>query len=409
MKKTVLKKYAHLIAVTGAGIKKGQEVMISASVEQPEFVRILVDECYRAGAAKVIVEWSDQALTKIHYRHRSIRTLTTIEKWEIERWEHRAQKLPVMIYLESDDPDGLAGINQKKVATVQQANYKIIKPFRDRMENKYQWCIAAVPGEKWAKKMFPGEKKNRAIEKLWEAILYTSRADGDDPVAAWDEHNANLTSRGEYLNSLGIEKLHYRSKNGTDLTVGMMKESVFLGGGETALGTGIYFNPNIPTEEVFSTPMRGSADGLVVATKPLSYRGELIEDFTVRFENGKAVEVTAAKNRELLEQMISMDEGAAYLGEVALVPYDSPIRNSELTFYNTLFDENACCHLALGMGFVNCVKDYDKYTLEECRAKGVNDSMIHVDFMIGSEDLEIDAICYDGKTVPIFRNGNWAF
>jgi aminopeptidase len=409
MKKTVLKKYARLIARKGANVQKGQEVMVMASVEQPEFVRMLVDECYRAGAAKVIVEWSDQALTKLHYRHRSLKVLSTLEKWEVERLEHRAQKLPVMIYIESDDPDGLSGVDQKKIASAQQNKYKIIKPFRDRMENRYQWCIAAVPGEKWAKKMFPAEKKNQAVEKLWNAILYTSRADGDDPVAAWDAHNADLAARSEYLNGLGIEKLHYTSANGTDLTVGMMECSTFLGGGENALGSGIYFNPNIPTEEVFSTPKRGCADGLVVATKPLSYRGELIEDFTVRFEGGKAVEVTAKKNCELLKQMISMDDGAAYLGEVALVPYDSPIRNSELTFYNTLFDENACCHLALGMGFVNCVKDYEKYTLEECREMGVNDSMIHVDFMIGSEDLNIDAICRDGRVVPVFRNGNWAF
>ncbi len=409
MKKTVIRQYAKLIAVKGANIQKGQEVMIYASVENPEFVRMLVEECYRSGAGKVIVEWSYQPLTKINYRYRSLMTLSKIEEWEVARLEHRATTLPVMIYVESEDPDGLAGINQVKMAKAQQALYPITKPYRDRMENKYQWCIAAIPGEKWAKKMFPNEKKNRAIEKLWEAILYTSRADGNDPVLAWIKHNADLKSRCKYLNDLGIKELHYTSSNGTDFTVGMMPNAIFLGGSEEALGSGIEFNPNIPSEECFTTPMRGQAEGIVYATRPLSYRGQLIENFSIRFEGGKAVEVHAEKNEELLKQMVSMDEGAGYLGEVALVPYDSPIRNSELTFYNTLFDENACCHLALGMGFANCVRDYGNYTLEECREMGVNDSMIHVDFMIGSEDLSIDAICEDGKAVPVFRNGNWAF
>ena len=408
MKKTVMKKYAQLIAVTGANVQKGQEVMINSSVETAEFARMVAEECYRAGAKKVIVEWSYQPLEKTNYRYRSIKTLSTIEKWEIERLEHRATVLPAMIYLESEDPDGLAGVNQQKVAKARQARYPIIKPFRDRMENRYQWVIAAVPGEKWAKKMFPKLSRHQAVEKLWEAILYTSRADGEDPINDWKKHNANLAEKCRYLNSLGIDELIYHSSNGTDFRVGLIPDVDFLGGGETSL-QGVYYNPNMPTEEVFTSPMRGKAEGPVVATRPLSYQGQLIENFSVRFENGKAVEVHAEKNEELLRQMISMDEGAAYLGECSLVPYDSPIQNSGLTFYNTLFDENACCHLALGMGFVNCVRDFDKYTLEECREKGINDSMIHVDFMIGSADLDIDAKTRDGRTVAIFRNGNWAF
>ena len=408
MKKTVMKKYAQLIAVTGANVQKGQEVMINSSVETAEFARMVAEECYRAGAKKVIVEWSYQPLEKTNYRYRSVKTLSTIEKWEIERLEHRATVLPAMIYLESEDPDGLAGVNQQKVAKARQARYPIIKPFRDRMENRYQWVIAAVPGEKWAKKMFPKLSRHQAVEKLWEAILYTARADGEDPISDWKKHNANLAEKCRYLNSLGIDELIYHSSNGTDFRVGLIPDVDFLGGGETSL-QGVYYNPNMPTEEVFTSPMRGKAEGTVVATRPLSYQGQLIENFSVRFENGKAVEVHAEKNEELLRQMISMDEGAAYLGECSLVPYDSPIQNSGLTNYNTLFDENACCHLALGMGFVNCVRDFDKYTLEECREKGINDSMIHVDFMIGSADLDIDAKTRDGRTVAIFRNGNWAF
>lgn len=408
MKKTILRKYAKLIARVGVKIRKGQDVVIQAELDQPEFVEMLTDECYKAGARKVTVEWSHQPLQKYHVRHRSLKTLSTLDDWEVAKLEHYADTLPCRIYLISEDPDGLCGINQEKNAKALQARYKVIKPIRDKMENKYQWCIAAVPGVKWAKKVFPGERASRAVELLWEAILKTSRVD-EDPDEAWRKHNEDLARRCEYLNSLGIESLEYKSSNGTDLKVGMIPDALFCGGGEYALGSGNYFNPNIPSEEVFTTPKRGEAEGIVYSTKPLSYRGELIEDFSIRFEGGRAVEVKAKRGEELLKQMISMDEGASYLGECALVPYDSPIRNSGILFYNTLFDENAACHLALGMGFSNCLKDYEKYTLDECREKGINDSQIHEDFMIGSEDLSITAHTRDGRDVPIFRDGNWAF
>ena len=408
MKKTILRKYAKLIARVGVKIRKGQDVVIQAELDQPEFVEMLTDECYKAGARKVTVEWSHQPLQKYHVRHRSLKTLSTLDDWEVAKLEHYADTLPCRIYLISEDPDGLCGINQEKNAKALQARYKVIKPIRDKMENKYQWCIAAVPGVKWAKKVFPGERASRAVELLWEAILKTSRVD-EDPEEAWRKHNEDLARRCEYLNSLGIESLEYKSSNGTDFKVGMIPDALFCGGGEYALGSGNYFNPNIPSEEVFTTPKRGEAEGIVYSTKPLSYRGELIEDFSIRFEGGRAVEVKAKRGEELLKQMISMDEGASYLGECALVPYDSPIRNSGILFYNTLFDENAACHLALGMGFSNCLKDYEKYTLDECREKGINDSQIHEDFMIGSEDLSITAYTRDGRDVPIFRDGNWAF
>ena len=227
-------------------------------------------------------------------------------------------------------------------------------------------------------------------------------------MKAWQEHNADLHDRCAYLNSLNIRSLHYTADNGTDLTVGMIPEGEWKGGGDTSL-QGIFFNPNIPTEECFISPKRGQAEGIVYSTKPLSYQGQLIENFSVRFENGKAVEVKAEKGEELLKTMISMDEGAAYLGECALVPQRSPIAESGILFYNTLFDENAACHLALGMGFADTIQDFQNKTLEECRALGINDSMIHEDFMIGCDSLDIDGICEDGKVVPIFRGGNWAF
>lgn len=407
MKKTVLRNYARLIARVGVNIEKGQEVCVYAGLDQPEFVKLVVEECYRAGAKKVTVEWDYQPLTKVHLRSRSLKTLQKVENWEIEKMRWRAETLPCRIHLISDDPDGLKGVNMEKLAKSSQARYKVMKPFREQTEGKEQWCIAAVPGAAWAKKVFPGLRTSQAIEKLWEAILSTSRVT-DDPIAAWKAHNDDLDARCAYLNALELRELHYTASNGTDLRVGMIPEAHFCGGGETSL-TGHYFNPNIPSEEVFISPKRGLAEGTVYASMPLSYQGQLIEDFSVRFENGKAVEVHAKKNEALLRQMIGMDEGAAYLGECALVPFDSPIRNAGILFYETLFDENAACHLALGAGYIDTLRDYDRYTLEESHALGINESMIHVDFMIGTADLCVDGLTADGKVVPIFRDGNWAF
>lgn len=407
MKKTVLREYAKLIIRCGANVQKGQEVLIYAGLDQPEFVQMVVEEAYKAKAKKVTVEWDYQPLQKIHTRYQSVKTMGAVEEWQKAKLQHYVDVIPCRIHLISEDPDGLKGVNMEKLAKARQMRYPIMKPYHDQLENKDQWCIAAVPGVAWAKKMFPNLSKNQAVEKLWEAILSTSRVN-DDPVKAWEEHNADLQARCDYLNNLGIESLHYTAENGTDFTVGMIPEAQFCGGGETSL-QGIFFNPNIPTEECFISPMRGKAEGIVYATKPLSYQGQLIENFSVRFEGGKAVEVHAEKGEELLKTMIAMDEGAAYLGECALVPQASPIAESGLLFYNTLFDENAACHLALGMGFADTIRDFQNKSLEECRKLGINDSMIHEDFMIGCDTMNIDAICADGKVVPIFRNGNWAF
>ena len=408
MNKTRLKKYANLIARCGVNVQKGQEVVVNAGLDQPEFVKMVVDECYKAGAKKVSVEWSYQPLTKLNVRYCTEKVLGTVEKWQVEKLEHRAETLPCMIHLISEDPDGLAGINQKKMAKSMAARAKIIKPIRTKMENKYQWCIAAVPGKEWAKKVFPGEKASVAVEKLWEAILSTSRVN-DDPIEAWRKHNEDLASRCKFMNALGIKELKYKSASGTDFRVGLLPNAIFMAGGEETLGSNIYYNPNIPSEELFTSPRKGDADGIVYSSRPLSYGGQLIDKFWIRFEGGKAVEVGAEKNEELLRQLIGMDEGAAYLGECALVPYNSPIRESGLLFYNTLFDENAACHLALGRGFTNVIKGYENYTEKELHDMGINDSFVHEDFMIGTEDMSIIAVCGDGREVKIFENGNWAF
>ena len=294
MKKTVLKRYARLIAETGVNVQKGQEVFIVAGLDQPDFVAMVVEACYRRGASRVVVDWDYQPLEKLHARHQSVKTLSELTGYEEARWKHYVEKLPCRIYLDSKDPDGLKGVNQKKLAEARQRKYPLIKAYRDKIENRYQWCIAAVPGEAWAKKLFPELSRRQAVEKLWEAILESGRVD-DDPVAAWDAHNRELSRRCEWLNGLQIERLHYTASNGTDFTVGMIPEAEFKGGGDTSL-QGIFFNPNIPTEECFITPMRGEAEGIVYASKPLSWDGQLIDQFWIRFHEGKAVEVHAARN-----------------------------------------------------------------------------------------------------------------
>ena len=413
MKKTIQREYAKLIAKSGVAVKKNDAVIIQADLDQPDFIAMLVDECYKAGAERVMVEWSYQKIQKLHIRHQKAKVLGKVEDFEEAKIKYRLEKNPAMIYILSDDPNGLAGINQAKYSKAMQERMKVIKPYRDQMDNKYKWCIAAVPGAAWAKTVFPGERTSVAVEKLWKAILMTSRVidkDGNmlDADIEWFHHNRNFAKRCEILNKAGLKALKYKSSNGTDLTVGLMEQGTFLGGGEYTLG-GEYYNPNIPTEEVFTTPKAGEAEGIVYSSMPLSWRGEIIDNFSIRFEGGRAVEVKAEKNEELLKQMISMDEGACMLGECALVPYDSPIRNSGIMFYETLFDENAACHFAMGAGFTNTIKDYAKYTREETKAMGVNDSNIHVDFMIGTADLSVIGIKADGSEFPIFVDGNWAF
>lgn len=409
MKKSVLKQYARLIARTGANVQKGQSVLIVAGLDQPEFIELLAAECYRAGASEVEVEWRHQPLTRLAVRYKSAKKLGEVKAWEEEKQKWQAENLPARIVVLSEDPDGLTGINQAKYAKGMQARYQKLRPYIDARENREQWCIAAVPGVKWAKKVFPELPKGRAVEKLWEVILSCSRALEGDPEENWRLHNLELKARADRLNAMGLVSLEYRSANGTDLKVGLIPEALFLGGAERCPVNGVLYDPNIPSEELFITPKAGSAEGIVHATMPLVFQGILIEDFWLRFEGGKVAELHAEKNEEALRTLVSMDEGAAMLGECALVPYASPIRESGILFYNTLFDENAACHLALGRGYSSNIRDYENYSLEELRAMGVNDSMVHEDFMIGSEDLSITGVTAAGERVAIFRDGGWAF
>ena len=404
----LLRRYARLIAVTGGGLRPGQDVVIRAGLDQPDFTLMLAEECYAAGAARVEVEWEHPPLQKLDYEYLGAAALGEVRAWQLAKLRYRADTLPVMLYLESADPDALAGIDQLKRAEAMRLRWAVTKPISDEMENRYQWCIAAVPGEAWARKVFPGLAPADAVERLWEAILRCSRAYEGDPAENWARHNAFLAERCAKLNALGLVRLEYRSANGTALSVGLIPEALFLGGAETNPVNGAAYNPNIPSEEVYVTPRAGEAEGIVYATRPLSSRGVLIEDFWIRFENGRAVDCGARKNEEALRALIAMDEGSAMLGECALVPYMSPIRESGLMFFNTLFDENAACHLALGRGYTSNIRDYGKYTLEELRALGVNDSMVHEDFMIGSADLAVTGVTASGERIPIFTGGGWA-
>ena len=407
MKKTVMRSYAKLIVRVGANVQKGQEVRVFASLDQPEFIKMLAEECYKAGASRVPVDWNYPELPQLSARYMKLRDLSETREWEKARMQDMVDHLPVRIFIESEDPDGLRGINPKYFKAFA-ARIKISKPYRDAIDNKHQWCIAAVPGEAWAKKVHPELSKRAAVEQLWKDILYTARADGEDPIADWEEHNRDLKARSKYLNDLHLRELRYHSANGTDFKVGLIPTAEFHAGRDKTM-QGVVYDPNMPTEEVFTSPDRRTAEGIVYATKPLSYQGQLIENFSVRFEKGRAVEVKAEKGQDVLEQIISMDEGCHYLGECALVPKESPIHQSGLLFYNTLFDENAACHLALGFGFDECVKGFENMTKEELYEIGVNDAGNHTDFMIGSDDLSIDGVDEHGNVHPIFRNGTWAF
>ena len=405
MTKTELKNYAKLIAKVGLNIQKGQDCIIDCEFDQPEFILMLVKEIYKLGARRVFVDWNCQKATKLDFEYCSMKTLSSYESFELEKWKWKADNLPAICYIISENPDGLKGIDQAKITQSKMAKYPFIKPYRDQMEANYQWCIAAVPGVEWAKKVFPNDRKSVAVKKLWDAILTASRAKGN-PIKNWQEHNALLKKRYTFLNEQRFTHLKYTSSNGTNLTVGLNEIGVFTGGTEKTL-KGTEFNPNVPSEEIFTSPKAGVCEGIVYSTKPLSYEGQIIDNFSLQFKNGRVCQVKAEKNQDLLEKIVKMDEGASMLGECALVSYNSPINQSGILFYETLFDENACCHLALGKGFSECIKGFENMSLAERREKGLNESMIHVDFMIGSKDLNIVGVKNDGSEIQIFKNGDW--
>ena len=406
MDQSRLKEYASLLARKGINVQKGEEVWVSAQLDQPEFVRLVVEELYKAGASRVRVEWSDNATSRLSYQYAKTGVLSRVPNYTVAEYKYMVKHHPSMLHIVSDDPDAFSGISQSKLSKVSFSLRKKIKPYRDQIDGKYKWCIAAVPSLAWAEKVFPSLKGNDAVEALWEAILSTSRVDGH-ALENWDKHNEELMVHRKLLAELDLQYLEYKASNGTDFKVELMKD-VLWGGGVEFTDKGLSYNPNIPSEEVFTSPKAGSIEGIVYSSKPLSYNGQIIDEFWVKFENGKVSKVGAKVNQKLLEHMVDTDEGSRMLGEVALVPYDSPIRNSGILFYETLFDENAACHLALGAGFKELFPEGASISNEEAKARGLNDSMIHVDFMIGTKDLEIVGTSFNGKKTVIFKDGNWA-
>ena len=408
MNEAKLREYAKLIVKIGANVQKGQRVRLQAGVDQVLLATMVTEECYKAGASYVELIWECGPINKLSYQYATAETLGTVQNWEEERLKQMTVDLPVRIFIDSSDPDELAGISADLLSTVRQMRGKVTKKYRDQLDGKHQWLIVAAPSPAWARKVFPGEPEDIAVEKLWNAIfdcLYLK--EGEDVEKIWQAHCDRMTQKANWLNEQAFRKLHYTSKNGTDFTVELIPDAKWSGAGDINHMNNTFYVPNMPTEEIFTSPMKGKAEGTVVSTMPLSYQGNLIENFSITFKDGRAVSCKAEKNQELLEHMIAMDEGAAQIGELALIPNDSPISNLGILFYNTLFDENASCHIALGLGFPNVIKDYDKYTLDEIHDKGVNDSVIHVDFMVGDATMNIDGITPDGEVIPVFRNGNW--
>lgn len=409
MEQKILEKYAHLLVTAGLNVQEGQEVVINAAVDQYPFVELLTRTCYEAGAKEVRVEWSFMKKTLLDYTYASEETLSDMKPWQVEKLAQQTKDLPAMLHIMSDDPDALSSLDAEKFARVTQARQKVIKPYRNRMDGKYQWLIAAVPSPAWAKKVFPDLEEAAAVEALWQAILKTCYVTEDnDPIAARLAHDEFTQAKGNWLTEQGFSSLRYHSANGTDFTVELIPGAIWCAAGETNNTNGVFYVPNMPTEEVFTSPMAGKCEGTLVATKPLSYNGQLIENFSITFENGRAVSCKAEVGQAVLEKIISMDDHAAMLGEVALVPKESPINTSGLLFYNTLFDENAACHVALGRGFKELLPNGADLTVEQAEEQGINDSMIHVDFMVGSDDLSVIGIKPDGTEVPVFVNGTWA-
>ncbi len=406
---TLLQKYAALIVSTGANVQPGQVVELTVSVEQHGFAALIMEACYRAGAKKVNVNWISEDQDRLNLLYADEKVLSEVLPWEEAKLKQMAEDRPCRIFIESDDPDAMKDVDPQKMAAVDQSRSRVRKPYRDAIEGKHQWAIAAYPSVKWAEKCFPGLEGEEAVGKLWEAILRTVRvAEDNDPVEAWRQHTDFIEKKAAWLNEQGFVSLHYRSGNGTDFTADLIPGAKWIGAGAVNSVNGAFYVPNLPTEEIFTSPMAESCSGTLVAVKPLSWNGQLIEDFSITFRDGRAVSCSAGKGQALLEKMIGMDEGAAMLGELALVPKESPVNQCGFLFYNTLFDENACCHCALGEGFREILSGGEDMTADQAKEKGINDSIIHVDFMIGADDLSIDGIKPDGSTAPIFRNGTWA-
>ena len=401
-------KYAQLVVKTGVNIQPGQILVISSPIECSAFARAMAEAAYLEGARDVVMKWNDELSSKLRYLHAPEDVFEQFPQWEKELYLSNAKNNAAFISIAASDPELMRDVDADRLSKASKSRSTALREYYDRIiSNRNTWCVASVPTVSWARKVFPGCDADKAVEKLWNLIFQAVRIDTENPVAAWDIHKSQLKQRLDFLNTSRFKMLHYKNSVGTDLTIELPDDHIWFGGADKT-PEGVEFIANMPTEEVYTLPFKYGVNGRVVSTMPLNYLGKLIENFSFTFKDGKVVEMKAEKEYDALKKMLETDENSAYLGEVALIPYHSPISNTKVLFYNTLFDENASCHLALGEAYPVCLKNGENMTKDELEKAGVNSSLNHEDFMIGSEDLNITGVTAEGKKVPIFVNGNWA-
>ncbi len=405
-----IENFAKLAVEIGVNVQKGEDVLITSPVENPELARLMTKAAYENGARNVAIDWKDDDITRLTYEYQDQETLNEVPDWKIAKMEYQiANKKSNRISIYAEDPDLLNGLDSEKVSEAIRENSKKTKEFvKYTMNDVLSWLVISVPTRKWAMKVFPHLAEDDAYDKLWETILDVSRVSEswEETKKNWKDHINTLNEKSKFLNSHQFDKVHYTSSNGTDLWVKLPKDHIWMSAGSKN-AKGDEFIPNMPTEEVFTSPQYDGVDGRLVASKPLVYNGVVINEFEFTFKDGKVVDFSAKEGEDTLRKMLESDEGSKYLGEIALVPYDSPISNSNILFYNTLFDENASCHFALGKAYPTTVKGASDLADSEVKNVGLNDSLIHVDFMVGTNDLEITAYKND-EEVKIFEDGNWA-
>lgn len=408
--KNKLENYAKLAVEFGVNVQKNEDVLINSSLEDPTLARLIAKYAYQKGARLVSINWKDEELTKLKYTYEDQETLNEVPDYIIEKniyqlEKHRSNRISII----GDDPDLLKDLDQKKIAEAVRENSLKLKDFvKYTMNDMVSWLVIAYPTKKWAKKIFPDLDEEKAVDKLWEVIFDVSRVDEDweKTKKNWNDHVTLLNEKADFLNSHQFDEVHYKSKNGTDLRVKLPKNHIWMSA-SSKNEKGDLFLPNIPTEEVFTSPQFDGVDGRLVAVKPLVYNGVIINNFEFTFENGKVVDFKAEEGYDTLKEMLESDENAKYLGEIALVPYESPISKSNILFFNTLFDENASCHFALGKAYPTTIKGGTEVEDKDLHKIGLNDSLIHEDFMVGAKDLNIKAY-KDGEEFDIFVDGNWA-
>ena len=400
--------YARLIISQGLNLQKGQRMLISSPVECAEFARMCASEAYKSGCREVVMNWYDDYMTREKFLHADSDIFDTADPCKAMLYNTLSDEGAAFLSIYSEDPEYLLGVSEDRIRRSQMASGKALETFRTHeTRNDMPWCVVSVPTEAWAKKVFPNLNGEKAQEKLWHAILDSVRVDGGDSAENWKKHSDELQARVRIMNDFNFKYLHYTNSLGTDLTVELPEGHYWAGGNEIST-KGIEFSANIPTEEIFTLPKRDGVNGVVYGTKPLVLSGNIVTGFRFVVKNGRIVEIHADKNEEILKAAVSVDEGASYFGEVALVPHDSPISNSGILFYNMLFDENAACHIAFGEAYP-CIKGSENMSEDELKSRGVNYSITHEDFMVGSPDLSIIGTTHDGKEIPVFVNGNFAF